>query len=102
MSFANVVKERVGMVGLVPCAVGGTAIKEWERGAHLYENMIQRAKAAVDHGGDGVIKAVLWYQGESDTSSQQDAECYKAKMEELIHDVRADLNMPSLPIIQVG
>ncbi|CAI9104590.1 OLC1v1003294C1 [Oldenlandia corymbosa var. corymbosa] len=103
MSFANAVKERVaGILGLVPCAVGGTAIKEWERGAHLYDNMIKRARAAVHHDGGGEIKAVLWYQGESDTSSQHDADCYKAKMEELIHNVRFDLNLPNLPIIQVA
>lgn len=100
MSFANAVKERVGILGLVPCAVGGTAIKEWARGSHLYENMIKRAKAA-EHGG-GEIKAVLWYQGESDTSSQHDADCYKANMEALIHNVRADLNLSCLPIIQVS
>lgn len=104
MAFANAVKDRVGIVGLVPCAVGGTAIKEWEREAHLYENMVKRAKAAVvdlDHGGGGEIKALLWYQGESDASSHHDAESYKSNMEKLIENVRADLNLPSLPIIQV-
>uniref|UniRef100_A0A5B6YWP4 Sialate O-acetylesterase domain-containing protein n=1 Tax=Davidia involucrata TaxID=16924 RepID=A0A5B6YWP4_DAVIN len=102
MSFANAVKERVGVVGLVPCAVGGTAIKEWARGTHLYESMVKRAKAAAEGGGGGEIRALLWYQGESDTSSQHDAESYKAHMERLIHDVRADLSLPSLPIIQVA
>ncbi|KAL0387042.1 UNVERIFIED_CONTAM: putative carbohydrate esterase [Sesamum radiatum] len=100
MSFANAVKERVGVIGLVPCAVGGTAIKEWARGTPLYENMVKRAKAAV-HGGRE-IKAVLWYQGESDTSSQEDVESYKENMETLICNVRADLNLPSLPLIQVA
>ncbi|PSS29310.1 Carbohydrate esterase [Actinidia chinensis var. chinensis] len=100
MPFANVVKERVGVVGLVPCAVGGTALKEWARGTELYENMVKRTKAAVASGGE--IKAVLWFQGESDASSQQDAESYKANMEIFIHDVRSDLQLPSLPIIQVA
>lgn len=102
MSFANAVVDRMGIVGLVPCAVGGTAIKEWERGSHLYENMVKRAKAAANHSdGSGEIKALLWYQGESDTSSQHNADCYKENMEKLIHDVRADLDLPCLPIIQV-
>ncbi|KAL7125271.1 hypothetical protein ABFS83_14G106300 [Erythranthe nasuta] len=102
MSFANAVKERVGVVGLVPCAVGGTAIKEWARGQHLYENMVKRSKAAAANGGGGEIRAVLWYQGESDTASQQDVDAYKVNMETLIHNVRQDLNLPSLPIIQVA
>lgn len=98
MAFSNAVKERVGVIGLVPCAVGGTAIKEWARGHHLYENMVKRAKAAAH---DGEIRAMLWYQGESDATSQHDADCYKENMEALIHNVRTDLNLPSLPIIQV-
>lgn len=103
MSFANVVKEEVGVVGVVPCAVGGTAIKEWARGEHLYESMVRRARAAVEGEGGGCeIKAVVWYQGESDTSTQHDAEAYKANMESLIHNVRLDLQSPSLPIIQVA
>ncbi|GER28990.1 hypothetical protein STAS_04820 [Striga asiatica] len=100
MSFANAVKERVGAVGLVPCAVGGTAIREWARGADLYENMVKRAKAAAAAGGE--IKGLLWYQGESDTASQQDVDSYKDNVEALIHNVRADLDLPSLPFIQVA
>ncbi|XP_060172035.1 uncharacterized protein LOC132603136 isoform X1 [Lycium barbarum] len=98
MSFANAIKDRVEAIGLVPCAVGGTAIKEWAHGEHLYVNMVKRARAAMHHGGE--IKALLWYQGESDTLSQHCADTYKANMEKLIHNVRADLHLPSLPIIQ--
>ncbi|RAL44350.1 unnamed protein product [Cuscuta campestris] len=101
MSFSNAVKDSVGAIGLVPCAVGGTAIKEWARGEDLYESMVRRAKAAIC--GDGCdIKALLWYQGESDTLSKHDAESYKANMDTLIHNIRSDLNIPSLPIIQVA
>ncbi|XP_010271059.1 PREDICTED: probable carbohydrate esterase At4g34215 [Nelumbo nucifera] len=103
MSFANGIRarnSRVGVVGLVPCAVGGTAIKEWERGKHLYDNMVRRARESVKGGGQ--LKALLWYQGESDTSSQHDADSYKSNMEKFILDVRADLQSPSLPVIQVA
>ncbi|KAL1812015.1 hypothetical protein DCAR_0624177 [Daucus carota subsp. sativus] len=101
MSFANAVKDVVGEVGLVPCAVGGTAIAEWARGCHLYENMIKRAKKAVESG-DGRIRAMLWYQGESDTLSKHCVDAYKVKMEKLIDNVRQDLALPHLPIIQVA
>ncbi|KAK1358926.1 Carbohydrate esterase [Heracleum sosnowskyi] len=101
MSFANVVKDVVGEVGLVPCAVGGTAIKEWARGSYLYENMIKRSKAAVESG-VGRIRAMLWYQGESDALSQHCVDAYKEKMEKLIDNVRQDLGLPQLPIIQVA
>nr|GMD25123.1 probable carbohydrate esterase At4g34215 [Ipomoea batatas] len=101
MSFSNAVKDSVGVIGVVPCAVGGTAIKEWARGEHLYENMVKRVKAAIRDGGCE-IKALLWYQGESDTSSKHDAESYRANMETLIHNIRSDLDLPTMPIIQVA
>ncbi|KAK8477670.1 hypothetical protein V6N13_085641 [Hibiscus sabdariffa] len=102
MSFANAVRDHLGggCLGLVPCAVGGTAIEEWDRGQQLYENMLKRSKESLKTKGE--IKALLWYQGESDTSSHHDAEAYKGNMERLIHNVREDLGLPSLPIIQVA
>ncbi|XP_022148694.1 probable carbohydrate esterase At4g34215 [Momordica charantia] len=100
MSFANGVRERVGVVALVPCAVGGTAIKEWARGEKLYEDMVKRARESVRGGGE--IKALLWFQGESDTSTEADAVAYQGNMEEFVANVRRDLALPSLPIIQVA
>ncbi|KNA20438.1 hypothetical protein SOVF_052460 [Spinacia oleracea] len=101
MPFANVIRERVdGSIGLIPCAVGGTAIKEWARGAHLYESMVKRAKAGVENGG-GEIKALLWYQGESDATAH-DVDAYKERLGKFICDVRKDLQLPLLPIIQVA
>ncbi|XP_028767669.1 probable carbohydrate esterase At4g34215 [Neltuma alba] len=103
MSFANAVRQHAGggMMGLVPCAVGGTAIKEWARGEKLYEEMVERARESAKTKGSE-IKALLWYQGESDALTEHDAESYRVNMEKLIHNVREDLHLPSLPIIQVA
>ncbi|GAB4838783.1 hypothetical protein Ancab_028325 [Ancistrocladus abbreviatus] len=98
MAFANVVRNPVGLVGLVPCAVGGTAMKEWARGERLYENMVKRVRAAMKEGEGGEVKALLWYQGESATLTHHDAEAYQGKMEKLISDVREDLQLPLLTI----
>ncbi|CAL9777682.1 unnamed protein product [Musa acuminata subsp. burmannicoides] len=105
MAFANALLPRLSdgaVLGLVPCAIGGTAIKEWERGSRLYEEMVRRARKAAELGGGGEIKAVLWYQGESDTTSHGAAEAYAANIEKLIRDVRLDLSLPSLPFIQAS
>ncbi|KAJ8458026.1 hypothetical protein OPV22_030952 [Ensete ventricosum] len=105
MAFANALLPRLSdeaVLGLVPCAIGGTAIKEWERGSRLYDEMVRRARNAAELGGGGEIKAVLWYQGESDTTSHATAEAYAANIEKLIRDVRIDLSLPSLPFIQAS
>ncbi|KAB5526651.1 hypothetical protein DKX38_020498 [Salix brachista] len=47
------------------------------------------------------IRAISWYQGESDTVTKEDADAYKGNMETLITNLHTDLNEPSLPVIQV-
>ncbi|XP_015691349.2 probable carbohydrate esterase At4g34215 [Oryza brachyantha] len=89
------------VLGLVPCAVGGTRIWMWARGQPLYEAAVARTRAAVADGG-GTLAAVLWFQGESDTIELDDAQSYGGKMERLVADLRADLELPNLLVIQVG
>ncbi|XP_050366834.1 probable carbohydrate esterase At4g34215 [Argentina anserina] len=106
MPFANALltNSAVGAIGLVPCAIGGTNLSQWERGSFLYEQMIRRAKAAsldVSRNG-GSITGVLWYQGESDTTSIEDAQSYKDRLETFFGDLRLALKYPMLPIIQVA
>ncbi|KAH7854577.1 hypothetical protein Vadar_015532 [Vaccinium darrowii] len=103
MSFANAVlanDSSLGVVGLVPCAIGGTKISLWGRGSFLYDQLVRRASTAVQDGGK--IRAVLWYQGESDTVNKEDAELYKGRLEKFFLDLRSDLQLPSIPIIQVA
>ncbi|CAI9115858.1 OLC1v1016865C1 [Oldenlandia corymbosa var. corymbosa] len=103
MSFANYVLSRypgLGCIGLVPCAIGGTNISQWERGTFLYNQLINRANAAVKGGGS--IRAILWYQGESDTIVYEDSISYKKNLKRFLSHVRADLGSPLLPVIQVA
>ncbi|KAK1321833.1 putative carbohydrate esterase [Acorus calamus] len=101
MSFANAVRSRNAvMMGLVPCAVGSTSIDDWSKGGKLYGTLIRRAKAAVS--GGGTIRAVLWYQGEKDAISEELARAYRPKMERFVGDLRGDLALPSLLLIQVA
>ncbi|CAK7347488.1 unnamed protein product [Dovyalis caffra] len=103
MSFANAILTKVpnfGSIGLVPCAIGGTTISEWAKGGFLYEQLVRRTQAALQNG--GVIRAMLWYQGESDTEIKEDADAYKGRLDKFFTDLRADLEYPVLPIIQVA
>ena len=83
-------------VGLVPCAVGGTPLRRWVKGADLYERALSRARAAARA---GVIKGVLWHQGESDTGNRESAETYETRLARMFIDLRQDLSLPELPIV---
>ncbi|KAH9297312.1 hypothetical protein KI387_028994 [Taxus chinensis] len=107
MSFANTVLKHYKdsgkgscCIGLVPCAIGGTAMREWEKGGSLYNSMIHRTKVALSKG--GVLRGILWYQGESDAEDEKSADCYQKNLERFIHDVRSDLQYPNLLFIQVA
>ncbi|KAM0857969.1 hypothetical protein ACQ4PT_048123 [Festuca glaucescens] len=108
MSFAHAVLRsdktpRGAVVGLVPCAQGGTPIASWSRGTDLYDRMVARARAAVAGlGGRRKLAAILWFQGETDTIRREDALAYAGRMEAMVRDVRQDLGMPDLLFIQVG
>ncbi|TYH65012.1 hypothetical protein ES332_D06G026600v1 [Gossypium tomentosum] len=102
MPFANTVLNKdpnFGVIGLVPCAIGGTNISQWQKGEFLYEQLVKRSQFAMQ---SRVYRAMLWYQGESDTENQQDAELYKDKLKRFFNDLRFDLKTPKLPIIQVA
>ncbi|KAG2570339.1 probable carbohydrate esterase At4g34215 [Panicum virgatum] len=107
MPFAHRLLEDAGsgesslVLGLVPAAVGGTRIWMWAKGEPLYEAAVARARAALAAGG-GTLAAVLWFQGESDTIELDDATAYGGRMERLVNDFRADLDIPDLLVIQVG
>ncbi|CAA2961971.1 probable carbohydrate esterase At4g34215 [Olea europaea subsp. europaea] len=95
MSFANYVLEKafnIGVIGLVPCAFGGSLIADWRQGSPLYDRHLKRSKAALEDGGE--IRGLLWYQGESDTKKQEDAELYKKRVEVFFNVVSTYLSLP--------
>ncbi len=90
------------VIGLIPCAVGGTSVSQWQKGApstgrwgRLYDNAIRRAKIAMH---DGVLKGILWHQGESDAKAGGIA-AYQKKITALVANFRKDLNAPDVPFV---
>ncbi|MEZ5404196.1 MAG: sialate O-acetylesterase [Bryobacteraceae bacterium] len=92
-------RKTLAPVGLIPCAVGGTSLEQWNP-AHapkhfrrsLYGNCIARAKLT-----GGAFKAILWYQGEADASRKATAETYLTRFAALVASFRKDLGQPDLP-----
>lgn len=88
-------------IGLVPCAWGGSPIKVWEPGAvylkqyHPYDFAVERIRIAMQR---GVIKGILWHQGESDNDAAH-AAVYLNKLTVLINRLRSELQQPELPFV---
>ncbi|XP_023536887.1 probable carbohydrate esterase At4g34215 [Cucurbita pepo subsp. pepo] len=106
--FAHQFKEKAGQkagtVGLVPCARGGTLIEQWIKNpsnpsATFYQNFIERIKTSEKEG--GVVRALFWYQGESDAAMNDTAQRYKDNLKKFITDIRNDIKPRFLPVIIV-
>ena len=89
-------------VGLIPCAAGGSPISSWEPGgyhaqtkSHPYDDALVRAKKALE---SGVLKGILWHQGESDSQPGK-AELYRANLHSLIGRFRARFAAPNVPFL---
>lgn len=89
-------------IGLIPCAVGGSPISSWEPGAHdkatnthPWDDCLKRARAAIPH---GVLKGILWHQGEGDSQPDR-ADVYEDKLHSLIQRFRKELDAEGVPFI---
>lgn len=88
-------------IGLIPCALGGSPIRVWVPDSiyletfHPYDDAIRRSKIAMQR---GVLKGIIWHQGESD-NSPQNAAIYMDKLKALILRLRTDLQLPNLPFV---
>ena len=89
-------------IGLIPCACGGSAISQWTPGAYHkqtrskpYDDAVKRAKLAMK---DGVLKGILWHQGEGDCRPER-AAVYEKNLTELIARFRKELKAPDVPFV---
>ncbi len=83
-------------IGLIPCAVGGTPLSRWQKGGDLYEQALVRAKAAMK---DGMLKGILWHQGEGDSGSEATAKNYAERLAQAVKDWRKDLGVSEAPFV---
>ena len=84
-------------VGLVPCAMGGSAIDSWKPGekSPFWDDALRRARVALE---SGQLKGILWHQGEADSTAKLAPE-YEQKLHELIARFRKELNAPEVPFL---
>lgn len=100
MSFAKAMllaeKDSAVVIGLIPCAEGGTKLELWEKSGRLFTNAVARARTAMEK---GTLKGVLWHQGESDSDSETNAKTYGVRLGQMIREFRQALGVPDLPFV---
>jgi carbohydrate esterase-like sialic acid-specific acetylesterase len=94
------------VIGLVPCARGGSTIHEWQRDLDegtLYGSCLKRARAAE---GAGRIAGALFFQGEADAGHEHDSggrplspDRWAAAFEAMVKGLRGDLGTSDLPVV---
>lgn len=95
-SFAKAMNEKTGHpLGMVVNARGGSSIDSWLKGAKddYYNEALCRIRQAMKF---GTLKAIIWHQGESDSSHP---ETYLPKLQKLVADLRHDLQDEKLSFI---
>jgi hypothetical protein len=102
LTFAEVLagQDKTVAIGLVPCAVGGSSIKLWQKGAKLYDDALRRAKLALQTTAPvkARLRGILWLQGEANANAQE-LPLHAERLRAMIEAFRTDLAMPELPFI---
>ena len=91
-------KNQDDMIGLIPCAEGGSSIDEWSVDKELFRHAINEAKFAME---SSELIGILWHQGESD-SHHGNYKVYYEKLLVIIEALRKELNTPDIPVIIGG
>lgn len=98
-SFAEAyAKEHDVDVGLIPCADGGTNLKQWHVGGLLYDHAIAQARLAQR---TSTIAGVLWHQGESDCHDDR-YPTYAERFQPILDGFRRDLDLYDVPFLLGG
>lgn len=97
LSFTRTMRENLSEdigIGIISNAKGGTTVKQWQKdyvtsdgSDNLYKKTLGRTKAALEKG--GVIKGIMWLQGDSDAANDG----YLDNLKIFVDDLRADLNL---------
>ena len=86
---------------LIPTAVGGSAIEQWLgdstfRNVQLLSNFKEKVKIGSQY---GIVKALLWHQGESNTGNEKSINLHTKRLKELFKTFRDIIQDKNLPII---
>ena len=83
-------------IGLIPAAVGGTSLERWQPRGELYNQALARLRVAQK---SGKLVAILWHQGEADSSRAELSSTYASRWVAVMKQLRADAGTPNVPIV---
>ncbi|MDB5240568.1 MAG: acetylxylan esterase [Spirosoma sp.] len=105
LAFGKLMAEQADtsvFIGLIPTAVGGSAIDAWQPGGyhdetktHPYDEAVKRVQLAQK---SGTLHGILWHQGESDSSPKL-VTGYRQKLTGLIARFRREFEAPNLAVV---
>ena len=100
-SFARVLAEAApgARIGLIPAAMGGSALDEWKVGGKLYADAVRRAKAAMKN---GRLRGILWHQGEADSGKLELIRSYQERWLAVMKALRAELGDVPIVVGELG
>lgn len=83
-------------IGLIPCAVGGSALSQWEAGGELYDQAVKRTLKAME---SGTLRGILWHHGETDATLMRASQTYGDRLAAMIPRLRSDLHSSDVPLV---
>ena len=86
------------LVGLIPCADGGTSLEQWKEGGLLYDHAVMQTRLALR---TSTVVGVLWHQGEADCSPAL-YPLYEEKFNRIKAALRRDLDLHDVPFLVGG
>lgn len=100
-SFARVLADAApnAKIGLIPAAMGGSALDEWKPGGKLYTDAVRRAKVAMK---SGRLRGILWHQGEADANKLELARSYQERWLVVMKSLRAELGDVPIVVGELG
>jgi hypothetical protein len=83
-------------IGLVPAAVGGSSLEQWQPGGNLYNQALARLRMALK---SGTLVAILWHQGETEANKADRAANYATRWVTMMKQLRTDAGAPRVPVV---
>lgn len=93
------VEKTGGEAGLIPCADGGTRIRDWAAGGLLFDHAVMQAALARR---TSTLRAILWHQGESDAEDEQGAAGYEDRLTEVLSALRREAGDVPIVLGEIG